>query len=341
MRPTEPVMSIRVRVRVNALVLVICAMSSFNLFAAAVVHPDPRVQQYLNENSTEISALSKRASNTGLAPGQRMAALKSLGLISEDAAIEVAAKLVKDASSEVAQGALSVLDASLVMTANGGAHASHDQETPWGKYTAAQHEVARTGIRTAASDKRADVRWAAVRSLVRQSDDTAVAMVRESESRHEITQTEAVNLCAQGQSDLFRACILDFLNEGSEEGQKAAIGKLGAIPSSRPMIRSKIFFNNNAAPALRIAAADVLGKFDPKFPQYAVSVMADPATPTDVWSGTMRAFADSADANNQLDAAQRQSILRAIENKRLATESSRTGDRQSLNQLYEVIKSRE
>ena len=54
---------------------------------ATPAHPDPRVQKYLADNESAIAALSKRAIAVELPASDRNAAMKELGLISEDAAI--------------------------------------------------------------------------------------------------------------------------------------------------------------------------------------------------------------------------------------------------------------
>jgi hypothetical protein len=185
----------------------------------------------------------------------------------------------------------------------------------------AEHGIVRNALRAATKDPRPQISLTALKSLVRLSDEVAINAVPEAVSKGQITEAQAVSICAQSVSDLGRACVLDYLENGSPDGKTAAIGVLGSLPSVRPMIRNKIFLNSNADPKLRSAAADVLAVYDPSFTSYALTVTADPKVPTDVYASTLKSYALSAQLSGKLDSAQWATIKEALDNKLTAVES--------------------
>jgi hypothetical protein len=291
-----------------------------------ILNPDPRIQKYLSDNADQIRRLQSIVENQSADAKDRKTALSQLGLISEDVGVEVAAKLVNDPSQEIARAAVDVLSNATVMAGHGDAATDHQAadrhalETPWARYVNAEHDVVRSALRTAIRDPRPAIALTALKSLVRLSDEAAIKAVPEAVNKGQITEAQAVSICAQSIGDLGRACVLDYLDHGAPEGKTAAIGVLGSLPSVRPMIRNKIFLNSNADPKLRSAAADVLAVYDPSFTSYALTVTADPKVPADVYASTLKSYARSAQLSGKLDSAQWATIKEALDNKLIAVE---------------------
>jgi hypothetical protein len=318
------------RIRLLALVAagaMLGALSSVWGQEPRILNPDPRIQKYLSDNADQIRRLRNIVENHDASTEDRKAALSQLGLISEDAGVEVAAKLVNDPSQGMARAAVDVLSNATVMAGHGDAGTDHQaadhqtRESPWAQYVNAEHRVVRNALRTASKDPRPEIALSALKSLVRLSDEVAIKAVPEAVSKGQITEVQAVSLCAQSVGDLGRACVLDYLDHGSPDGKTAAIGVLGSLPSVRPMIRNKIFLNSNADPKLRSAAADVLAVYDPSFTSYALTVTADPKVPSDVYASTLKSYARSAQLSGKLDSAQWATIKEALDNKLTAVEN--------------------
>jgi hypothetical protein len=292
-----------------------------------ILNPDPRIQKYLSDNADLIRRLQNIVENPGADANDRKAALSQLGLISEDVGVEVAAKLVNDPSHEISQAAVAVLSNATVMAGHGDAGTDHlaadhqTLESPWARYVNAEHRIVRNALRAATKDPRPQIALSALKSLVRLSDEVAIKAVPEAVNKGQITEAQAVSICAQSVSDLGRACVLDYLDHGSPDGKTAAIGVLGSLPSVRPMIRNKIFLNSNADPKLRSAAAEVLAVYDPAFTSYALTVTADPKVSPDVYASALKSYARSAQLSGKLDSAQWSTIKEALENKLTAVES--------------------
>jgi hypothetical protein len=322
-----------------ALLLVCTTLGSNSGRAQEVRNPDPRIQAYVRDSAGRIRELRNIIENQGAEIQDRRAALSQLGLISEDVAVDVAAKLVNDPAQEVALAAVDVLSNATVMAGHGDVPSDHHGvdhpsfETPWMKYVKAEHEIVRSALRAAARDARPQIALTALKSLVRLSDEVAIKDVTEAASRGEITEAAAVSICAQSASDLGRACVIDFLDHGSLDGKIAAIGVLGSLPSARPVIRNKIFLNSNADPKLRSAAADVLSIYDPSFTSYALTVTADPKIPTEVYASALKGYAVGAHLGGKLDSAQWTAIKEALDNKLKAVEGDPNTDSTTLRNL--------
>jgi hypothetical protein len=292
-----------------------------------ILNPDPRIQKYLIDNAGQIRDLQSVVENQGADAKDRKTGLSQLALISEDVAVVVAAKLVNDPSSELAQAAVDLLSNATVMAGHGDAGTDHQAadhqafESPWAQYVKAEHDIVRNALRAATKDPRSEIALTALKSLVRLSDEVAIKAVPGAVSKGQITDAQAVSICAQSAGDLGRACILDYLDHGSPDGRAAAIGVLGSLPSVRPMIRNKIFLNSNADPKLRSAAADVLALYDPSFTSYALTVTADPKVSAEVYASTLKSYALSAQLSGKLDSAQWATIKQALDNKLTAVES--------------------
>jgi hypothetical protein len=285
--------------------------------SAPIANPDVRLQSYYRENAAEITRLQGIVENATADEDQRKKALGELAFKFEDAALPLAAKLVNDPAPGLASDAVNLLSNSVVM-ANHDDHAgNHPPDTtlsPWSKYVAAQHELARDALRNGLADPRPDIRATSLRALLTLSDEVALKSVQESARKGELTDAEAVRLCAQAVSNPGRSCVFGYLSEGSPDAKVAAIDVLGSIPTYRPLVRNKIFFNTNADPKTRSAAADVLSRYDPSFMNYALTVTADPKTPPEVYTSALEGFARSASSQGKLDSVQRNAIDTAVTN---------------------------
>jgi HEAT repeat protein len=305
--------------------ILLCSLLSVRGEELHVLNPDPRIQDYVSRNATQILQLQSIVENRGADVKDRMTALSQLSLISEDVGVEVAAKLVNDPSQDMARAAVDVLSNATVMAGHGGGSShqvgDHQPASPWAQYVNAEHDVVRTALRAATKDPRPEVAVTALKSLVRLSDDAAIRAVPEAVNKGQIAEEEAVSICAQSDSDLGRACVLDYLDHGSPDGKRAAVSVLGSIPSVRSMIRNKIFLNSNADPKLRSTAAEVLAVYDPSFTSYALTVTADPKVPPEVYASTLKNYALSAQLSGKLDSAQWAAIKEALDNKVKAVES--------------------
>ena len=293
-----------------------------------IANPDPRLQSYYRENADEIRRLQKVVEDKNAPVDQRKKALQELAFKFEDVALPLAAGLVSDPAIDLARDAVSLLSNSVVLANHGdqgaASHAGDHQSasvSPWSKYTAAQHDLARDALRNAMSDSRSDIRAAGLRGLLPLSDEVALKLVQEGAQKGEITDTQAVRLCAQAISNSGRSCVLGYLNDGSSDAKTAAIDVLGSIPTYRPMVRNKIFFNSSGDPKVRAAAATVLSRYDPLFTTYALTVTADPKTPPEVYTSTLEGYARSAAALGKLDSVQRFAIDKALTNYKVQLQS--------------------
>ncbi len=286
-------------------------------------NPDSRVQSYLEGQREKISQLEATIASKDAEVQERKKAFLELTMISDESALRVAGDLVHDDSLEIAQEAVAVLSNEIVLTS-----AQHMSTTEIGNsssltYSRKRFKAAIAALQAASVDARSQVRLPALKSLVRISDQDAIDSLRKAAIGSEISQPEAVRICAQAASNFGKACVMDFLNSGSLEGKTAAISVLGSMPSERSMIRNKIFLNSSAEPKLRSAAANVLSSYDPKFSSYAFSVIADPQLPTEVYASTLKGFAISTQADGKLDAAQWVTIKEALNHKIQAVEKTK------------------
>lgn len=314
--------------------------------AKPIQNPDPRVQSYLAEHAGEIARLRTAAEDGAVDVEARRRALQQLSLVSEDDVLSVAAGLVTDPSPQISEDAVRLLSNSVVMAGHGTSDddaAHHDSASPWSSYVNAQHKQARDALNVAASrNPSSNSGLMALKSLVQLSEDGSIDQVRKAAASGAISQAQAVRLCGQSQSNDGRACLIDFLDNGSLEGRVAAIGVLGSKPSDRAMVRNKIFLNNRAEPALRVAAAQVLSSYDPSFSTYGLAVTSDPQTPPDLFAATLESYAASAQAIGKLDSAQWLFIKKALDNKLEAVmgDKSKGADPQPLEALKEAFKTR-
>ncbi|ARP67092.1 MULTISPECIES: HEAT repeat domain-containing protein [Mesorhizobium] len=296
-------------------------------------NPDPRVRAYLLENAGEIERLRVTAANTNFDPGTRSKALEGLALISEDAALPVAAELVTDPVEDVRKSAVGILANSVVMAGHDAGN--HDPAmhpgTIWGSYVQNQHKVALDALRLATRQSRSEAGMLALKTLVRSSAEEASPLLAEALANGAVTPKQAAELCTQAPEARSRACLLDFLDKGPAEARLAAVAVLGSIPGDRPLIRNKIFLNDQAEPALRAAAAQVLGQYDPTFTSYALTVATDPNTPSLVYAAAVRNYAQSAESAGKLDAAQWAALKRALQNKLKAAQETDALTRSNLN----------
>ncbi|WOH63607.1 hypothetical protein [Bradyrhizobium sp. BWA-3-5] len=267
------------------------------------------------EKAGEIERLELSAADTNLHESTRSKALEELALISEDAAIPVAAKLVADPIEGVRKSAVGILANSVVMAGHGARnHAHGTPNTAWGAYVEGQHRIALDALRLAARESPSEAGVLALKTLVRSAEETS-PLLAEALASGRIAPKQAVELCAQAPDASSRACLLDFLDKGPEDARIAAVTVLGSIPRDRPLIRNKIFLNSQAAPDLRVAAAQVLGQYDPTFTSYGLTVTADPKTPSPVYAAALQSYARSAELSGKLDAAQWGVLKQALENR--------------------------
>ncbi|MBB5663868.1 hypothetical protein GGE68_002058 [Rhizobium leguminosarum] len=301
--------------RVVIAVSVICAAVQAE---AAPQNPDKRLDVYLQENLKEVQRLQAIALNFDAMGPDRISALNDLAFISEEAGVKLAADLADDKSQEVALAAIELLANSLVMAGHATVQPSDhtsDHGNPWSQYVRGQHQLAIDALRAAIDDPREAIKNAARLTLVRGSDDKAIASVQQDAKVGKLGQEAAVQICAQAISTLGRACLVDFLNEGSIEGKIAATKILGATETDQPVVRDKIFLNSNADERLRSAAAETLARYDKSFPTYGLIVTLDPTTPPDLFAASLRAYATRAAEDGTLDGAQWNAIKRALDHK--------------------------
>lgn len=306
-----------------------------------IANPDVRLQSYYRENAAEIKRLQDIVENASAAEDQRKKALGELAFKFEDASLPLAAKLVSDPATGLASDAVNLLSNSIVMANHGDHTGNHPPDTtlsPWSNYVTAQHEIARDALRKALTDPRPDIRAISLRGLLSLSDEVALKSVQERAKKGELTDAEAVRLCAQAVSNPGRACVFGYLTDGSSDAKVAAVDVLGSIPSYRPLVRNKIFFNTNADPKTRSAAAEVLSRYDPSFMNYALTVTADPKTPPEVYTSALAGFARSASSQGKLDSVQRDAIGNAVTNYKVLLQAEPLKNAEYLKSLDATVK---
>lgn len=291
--------------------LVLVAALSLGL-ALAPPQVDPRVAAARAENASEITRLSGVAANPSRPPGERVASLRRLALLSDEDALKAAAALRNDAEAAVAEEAVDLLSSAVALMGN---HSADHGGTPWGDAVAKQHTLASSALRDAAADPRAAIADRALASLARLSDPTGISMIRQRLERNQIAPKHAAQLCAQAAPQVGRSCLIDLLNDGSPEGQIAAIDFLGSRAADQQLVRNKILFNARTSISLRTAAANTLGRFDPTFDSYGMLLAADPATPPSVFAAVLEAYATRSSSAGNLGSLERSQLLRAVANK--------------------------
>jgi hypothetical protein len=279
---------------------------------------------YYSEHKDEIRGLQRVIENRESPIEDRKQRFEELTARFKDIALPIAAKLVEDSSTDLALKAVEVLSNALGIGSPG--TGSPDRQTEPALSRAAisveRQQLARQALRGALADGRADVRSAARQALIPLSDEAAIRSVKEAAKNGEIPEPEAVRLCAEAPSPLGRACLLNYLAEGSPDGKAAAVRVLGSIPTYLSLVRDKIYLTSAADPKLRAVAAAVLSRFDPSFMTYGLTVTADPKTPPVLVAGALRGYIWSARAQGKYDAAQRAVLMEALKNRLVLMQGS-------------------
>jgi hypothetical protein len=302
-----------------ALIVLGCAVTAPVLARGAepVSNPDPVLAAYYREHAGDIQRLQSIVENRAAPVSARQQALEDLSRDYHDSALASAAKIITDPATDIALRAIEELANSVVMSGSegGDAHvAVAAVKSPAQAYHDSLHDLARNALRVALTDPRPEVRKGALRALVPLSDEAALAAVQQSAKAGQIPETDAVKYCALATSKQGRACLINFLAEGSPAAKNVAVQYLGSIPSYQPLVRNKIFLSADTDPTLRATAAEVLGRYDPGYTNYALTVTLDPKTPPELFASAVKSYVQRVGAQGKLDFAQRTVIMRAVAN---------------------------
>jgi hypothetical protein len=268
--------------------------------------PDNQASYY-GQNRQLIDQLTRAAADP--ANGRRLVAFEQLTAQFPLAAVETARTLIKDSNLEVAKAAASFLAGTLAM-------ADH-AKSPTGSGSGHIHppsageEIARTALREAVDDTRPEIRTIAASLLATIGDSAGLNQIASSTESGRIKEEDAVSYYALGPARTNSSYIARYLEKGSVAAQSRAVSYLAKEPEHQQYIRNKIFLNEGTPSEIRAAAATALSRSDPQFNSYALTVIADPKVPTDVYTAVMSDVIKKTPAS---DESKIRSVQQSIEN---------------------------
>jgi hypothetical protein len=262
---------------------------------------------YYGQNRQLIDRLTKAA--TDPADGKRLTAFEQLTAQFPLAAVETSRTLIRDSNPEVAKAAASFLAGTLAMAdhakspSDTGGHAHHPPS--------AGEELARTALREAVDDSRPEIRTIAASLLATIGDSGGLNQIASSTESGRIKDEDAVSYYALGPAQTNSSYVARYLEKGSVSAQSRAVGYLAKESAHQKYIRDKIFLNVATPDQVRAAAATALSKSDPQFNSYALTVIADPKVPTEIYTAVMSGALTKTPAS---DEPQIRSLQLSIEN---------------------------
>lgn len=265
--------------------------------------------KFYEDNAAAIEALIERVrSGSGEAGLQ---AFDTLATSYPDAALGLATKLVSGDDAQLALAAARLLADSIVMTNHPGMEHMHDA-SPEVADLMRRIEASKTALRTLLNKPDSALRQTAAGILASLGDVPALDLIKEGAQSGEIPEVEAINYFALARPDVGSPYIEPYLADGAGPAKQSAVSYLGALPQYQAQIRTDVLLNETVGEDVRIAAADVLSKYDASFGTYALAVAANPGVPPGVYLAVVGAYADAGLRDRSLSSETAQALSAAI-----------------------------
>jgi hypothetical protein len=232
----------------------------------------------------------------------------------------------------LAGGGKALAEAVAASTAELSARPAQAAESPQIGPLADRDEDPRAALLRALADPQPQVRSEAARRLAISSDEAALSAIERGIDSGLFSEADAVNYFGLADIRVGGPYLLRRLARGSSAAKALAVQYLGASRSYQLIIREKVFFDPEADPEARAAAATVLSEHDPTFASYALVAVLDPKVPALVFASIVKGYVHQTIEAGTLDASKRFLVERAIRNY-----EERLGDAAPLKELNEAL----
>lgn len=261
-------------------------------------NPHPETARFYSENALLIDGLLAEL-KSAVDPGLRSKAFYRLIKEYPEAATIAARDYVVDSDAHVANTAIAVLMNALVMTNHH--HGPMDRMPPKLRYIMASNHKSRIALRKALEHPDKKVRLPVAKYFASQSDTQALDIVQAGVEKGLYTEDDAAKIFTLPNGRVATRYLEPYLEGGDTSARETAIAALGFYPQYQDKIRASYFANARAPVALRKQAANVLGKYDRRFAEYALTVATEDDVPAAVFAPTMASYVESLSQKRLLD----------------------------------------
>ena len=247
--------------------------------------PDTPQSEFLKANEPTIMQLAAQAKMGDTQ--DRRAALETLAISYSDASLNLASELITDSDTGIAMDSAKLLAATLAMigpvTTDGGMHSA-------GTFALRRIDAAVGSLRLAIGDRRVEVRSIAAGTLAAIGDRGGLEKIEDCVKRGVVSDLEAIGYFGVAPNELGSKYIERYLKAESKEARAAAVGYLGTDPSYQDQIRALVLNGSDAEEEVLQKAAAVLGRYDRKFPSYALDLVGRAGLPPLVSDTVARSY---------------------------------------------------